>query len=74
MLTRERENEMFKITGMFDNGGADKDSVPVSGRVGGNVESASIGEIERSSKQAYINRIISTTRSVYNETSHNKHF
>lgn len=24
---RERENERFKITGMFDNGGADKDSV-----------------------------------------------
>jgi hypothetical protein len=77
MLTRQRENEIFKITGMFDNGGADKDYVYeyASGRVGDHLESAEcIGAIERSSKQAYINKIISTTRSVYNETLHNKHF
>jgi hypothetical protein len=39
-----------------------------SGRVG---DLACARGIERSSKQAYINRIISTTRSNYNETLHN---
>jgi hypothetical protein len=74
---REREERIFKITGMSDNGGADKDSVYeyASGRVGYHLKSVEcVGEIERSSKQAYINKIIFTTRRVYNETSHNKHF
>jgi len=73
---RERTRDP-KLLGCSITGSADKDHVYkyASGRVGDHIESVErVGRMERSSKQAYINKIISTTRRVYNETLHNKQF
>jgi hypothetical protein len=65
MLTREREreNERFKITGMFDNGGADKDCVLVSGRVG------IFSRVRQSRGQASKQASIHQQDHIYNEKS-----
>jgi hypothetical protein len=63
---RERENERFKINGMFDNGGADKDSVyeHASGRVGifSRVRQSRGQASKHTSTRSYLQRAVYTMR------------